>query len=58
MTQLRLFMLRHGKGGAPVLDSTGKQRTFPDKPSAKAARDLLGDGVVVSRGPDHKLYNK
>ena len=56
---LRLFMLRYGKWGAPVRDSTGRILYFNDKESAKRNRDELNTGLdrpifVVSNGPDHK----
>ena len=51
MSKLRLFMLRHGKGGKPVTDSDGNVIFYPDKPLAKQAR--VG-GQVVSKGIDHK----
>jgi hypothetical protein len=50
----RLFMLRHGKGGAPVKGEDGSILYFPSKPEAKRVRDTLGKDVVVSRGPDNR----
>jgi hypothetical protein len=49
----RLFMLRHGKGGAVVCGADGKPLYFDNKMEAKQARK---DNQVVSIGPDHKLY--
>ena len=49
----RLFMLRHGKGGAVVLDDNNQPVYFSNKMEAKKARK---DNQVVSIGPDHKLY--
>ena len=49
----RLFMLRHGKGGAVVLDENKQPMYFDNKMEAKQARK---DNQVVSVGPDHKLY--
>jgi hypothetical protein len=54
MTMKRLFVLRHGKGGAVVLGEDRKPLYFDSKPEAKKARDTLGDNVVVSRGPDNR----
>ena len=56
MTKKRLFMLRHGKGGAVVNGGDGKPLYFSFKPHAKAYRDAMGGGVVVSRGPDNRNY--
>jgi hypothetical protein len=50
----RLFMLRHGKGGAVVLDDNKQPVYFSNKMEAKAQRK---DNQVVSIGPDHKQYN-
>ena len=50
---LKLFVLRHGKGGAIVKGDDGQPLYFFDKQMAKRAR---GDDQVVSYGPDHKLY--
>jgi hypothetical protein len=47
---LKLFMLRHGQGGAIVTGDDGKPLFYSDKMVAKAARK---DGQVVSLGPDH-----
>ena len=52
----RLFMLRHSKGGSVVLGSDKLPMYFTNKPDAKAARNHLGGEVVVSHGPDHKLF--
>ena len=49
-TALKLFMLRHGQGGAIVTGDDGKPLFYSDKMIAKAARK---DGQVVSLGPDH-----
>lgn len=49
----RLFVLRHGKGGAYVKGDDGLPLYFPDKQSAKQARK---DGQVVSFGPDHDKF--
>jgi hypothetical protein len=54
-TMKRLFVLRHGKGGAFVNGVDGKPVYFGSKPAAKQQRDQLG-GVVVSRGPDNRNY--
>jgi hypothetical protein len=56
---LRLFMLRYGKFGAPVRDTTGRIIFFDDKEKAKRQRDELNMGLttpifVVSTGPDHQ----
>ena len=56
---LRLYMLRYGKRGAPVRDSTGRIIYFNDKESAKRQRNEHNTGVnpsifVVSTGPDHQ----
>ena len=56
---LRLFMLRYGKRGAPVRNSSGQILYFDDKEIAKRSRDELNMGAtppifVVSNGPDHK----
>lgn len=59
MSMKRLFVLRHSKGGAIVLDGDKKPTYFDNKPEAKQARDLLnghGGTAVVSIGPDHKHY--
>ena len=50
---MRLFMLRHNKGGKPVADSDGHVVFYPDKTLAKQART---GGQVVSKGIDHKRY--
>ncbi len=49
----RLFILRHGKGGAVVLDDNKQPLYFTNKMEAKKVRQ---DKQVVSTGPDHKLY--
>lgn len=49
--KLQLFVLRHSKGGAIV-----EGYTFDNKMDAKQQRDELGGTVVVSPGPDHKLF--
>lgn len=49
----RLFVLRHGRGGAIVADNDGKPLYFNNKMEAKQARK---DKQVVSIGPDHRLY--
>jgi|LauGreDrversion4_2_1035121.scaffolds.fasta_scaffold2420594_2 hypothetical protein len=55
----RLFTLRHGRGGAMVHVLTSDNRIEPvhfgNKMVAKQARDS-GNGLVVSKGHDHKLY--
>jgi hypothetical protein len=56
---LRLFILRYGKRGNPVRDSSGQILYFNDKEIAKRNRDELNTGVnppifVVSNGPDHR----
>jgi hypothetical protein len=50
---LKLFVLRHGKGGAIVKGDDGKPLYFTDKQHAKKAR---GDNQVVSYGPDHRKF--
>lgn len=52
----RLFMLRRGGNRAPIVGDTGLPLYFSDKMAAKAARDQLGDGAVVSYGPDHTKF--
>ena len=52
----RLFMLRHGKGGKPVVGEDGSPLYFGSKLEAKAERDKR-DGTVVSFGPDHDKFN-
>ena len=49
----RLFMLRHGRGGAAVLGDNKQPLYFDNKMEAKKARQ---DKQVVSLGVDHKLY--
>lgn len=57
MSKLNLFVLRYGKSGpmVPVLGTT-QPMYFSNKMEAKRHRDLLGAPVVVSYGPDHKLF--
>lgn len=50
---LKLFMLRHGKGGAPVVDADGNVIYYSNKAVAKQNR---GDKQVVSYGIDHQKY--
>jgi hypothetical protein len=50
---LKLFCLRHGKGGAMVIGADKQPIYFGSKPEAKKARQ---EGQVVSYGIDHKLY--
>jgi len=52
-TALKLFVLRHGKGGAIVKDSEGNPLYFHDKMIAKSQRK---EGQVISLGPDHRRY--
>ena len=52
-TALKLFMLRHSKGGALVKDSEGNPLYFHDKMIAKRSRK---DNQVVTYGPDHRKY--
>ncbi len=52
-TALKLFMLKHSKGGAIVKDDDGNPLTFQDKMIAKASR--VGK-QVVTYGPDHRKY--
>jgi len=54
-TALKLFVLRHGKGGAIVKGDNGEALYFREKRDAKIAREQR-QGTVVSYGPDHKLY--
>jgi hypothetical protein len=59
MSMKRLFVLRHNKGGAPVLNEDKQPMYFDNKPDAKEARNKRneqGGTAVVSYGPDHKLY--
>lgn len=56
---MKLFALRHGKGGALVTNSKGEVITFDSKPQAKQSRDELnreGGNIVVTFGPDHDLF--
>jgi hypothetical protein len=50
----RLFVLRHGKGGAVVTGPGNQPMYFASKPEAKKVRDTLGGNTVVSRGPDNR----
>lgn len=50
ISKLHLFCLRQSKRGLPLPYS------FPTKMEAKRKRDELGGSVVVSYGPDHKMY--
>lgn len=52
-TALKLFVLRHRKGGAIVTDEQGKPVYYSDKQVAKNNRK--GE-QVVSLGPDHRRY--
>jgi hypothetical protein len=52
----RLFMLRHSKGGSVVLGDDNQPLYFHAKQDAKSVRDSLGGNVVVTLGPDHRLY--
>jgi hypothetical protein len=50
----RLFILRESKGGKPIPNCE-----YDNKMEAKKARNVMngyGGNVVVSIGPDHKLY--
>lgn len=55
----RLFMLRTRKNG-PVATDNGKPLYFSIKAEAKVTRNALRaqgqPDVVVSYGPDHRLY--
>lgn len=53
----RLFVLRRGRMG-DIFKDNGVTPYFADKMTAKAARDRLGDGAVVSYGPDHDKFRK
>jgi rRNA processing protein Gar1 len=50
---LKLFVLRHSKGGAVVKGEDGKPIYFNDKMIAKQNRK---EGQVVSFGPDHNKF--
>lgn len=50
---LKLFMLKHQKGGVPVTDEGGSIIYYSDKMSAKRDRT---DKQVVSYGIDHHKY--
>lgn len=50
---LKLFMLRHGKGGAVVKGEDGEPLFFHNKQLAKQSRK---EGYVVSFGIDHRKY--
>jgi hypothetical protein len=52
----RLFILRRGKKGTAVLNDDDQPLYFANKMTAKAERDRLGDGIVVSYGPDHSKF--
>lgn len=52
----RLFMLRHSKGGSVVLGDDKQPLYFDNKLDAKTERNTRGGTVVVSLGPDHKLF--
>ena len=52
-TALKLFMLRHEKGGAPVTDDEGNVIYYSNKMIAKNAKT---DTQVVSLGVDHRKY--
>jgi len=49
----KLFIIRKHKNGPAVPDLF-----FSDKMEAKKNRDSLGEGYVVSYGPDHKKFIK
>ena len=51
---MRLFVLRHNKGGAVVTGADKQPMYFDSKPKAKKARDEIGGDAVVSRGPDNR----
>lgn len=55
---MKLFVLRTSKGGAMVKDANGTTMYFDNKQDAKIAREQRGGTTVVSKGPDHKLYNQ
>ncbi|QDP53675.1 MAG: hypothetical protein Unbinned5406contig1000_21 [Prokaryotic dsDNA virus sp.] len=50
---LKLFMLRHGKGGAPVTDDEGNVIYYSNKMIAKNTKTGT---QVVSLGVDHRKY--
>ena len=50
---LKLYMLRHGRGGKVVKGEDGETLYFHDKQLAKQARK---EGQVVSFGIDHRKY--
>lgn len=50
---LKLFVLRHSKGGAVVKDEHGNPIYYHDKMIAKQSRK---GNQVVSYGPDHNKY--
>lgn len=52
----RLFTLRRYRKGPLVKDQFGNPEYFDNKMEAKRHRDRLGGRVVVTFGPDHKLY--
>ena len=47
----KLFIIRKGRRGPQIPDLF-----FSDKMEAKKHRNTLGEGHVVSYGPDHKKY--
>jgi len=54
----RLFMLRHSKGGSVVVGDSKQPLYFHDKQDAKKLRNTMGGNVVVTLGPDHRLYKE
>jgi hypothetical protein len=53
---MRLFALRHRRKGPLVKDQFGDVIYYNNKTEAKRLRDRFGGSVVVTLGPDHKLY--
>jgi hypothetical protein len=53
----RLFVLRAYVRGPAITAPSGEPIGFTNKMDAKAARDLIGGSVVVSKGPDHRRYS-
>lgn len=57
-----LFMLRIRKNGPAYVGETGNRAYFTNKVDAKAYRNQLREkghpDVVVSYGPDHRLFKK
>ena len=53
---LKLFVLKHNKGGAIVKGQDGQPLYFASKQEAKKARDAIGGDTVVSRGPDNRNH--